>query len=439
MFCKFCGEEIEPQAKECPVCGQKVVGADGWKIAVVILGALILSAVLVVAVLFGTGVLGGKAEKADKPNDKPSVSAGYTNDKQAAKKADVVVATCGDYALTNGELQFHYWAAVMNFLNENYYYLSYMGLDLSQNLADQPCAMDQTKSWEEYFLEQALESWRSYAMLCMRAQEEGYELDAEGKAYLDGLDEEIANEATANQYASVKEMLLEQAGPGATLDGLKGYRSTLYFAMQFFATCYEKFEPTEQEIIAYWEENSAEFADTGITKDSGRYGSVRHILIKPEGGTQDPNTGYMTYTDEEMAAAKARAEEVLDLWKKGDATEQSFVALVSEYTDDPGSMTTGGLYEDIGQNSGYVAPFEAWAIDPARQVGDTGIVEVKEVHYSGYHIMYYAKAGQEFWYKAVSDTLLNDRVTQFITEGLELYPLNTDYEKIVLGSVDLGM
>ena len=45
-----------------------------------------------------------------------------------------------------------------------------------------------------------------------------------------------------------------------------------------------------------------------------------------------------------------------------------------------------GLYSDISADSSYVESFEAWAIDPARTVGETGIVETEY----GYHIMYFS-------------------------------------------------
>lgn len=112
--------------------------------------------------------------------------------------------------------------------------------------------------------------------------------------------------------------------------------------------------------------------------------NVRHILITPEGGTKDDN-GNTTYSDEEMAAAKAEAEALLKQWQEGEATEDSFIALAKEKSDDTGSKDSGGLIEDIHRDSSLVENFRAWAIDSSRKVGDTGIVESSY----GYHIMYY--------------------------------------------------
>ena len=112
--------------------------------------------------------------------------------------------------------------------------------------------------------------------------------------------------------------------------------------------------------------------------------SVRHILIQPEGGSMD-QTGFVTYTEEAWADCLAKAEDVLNQWKTGEATEESFIELVGLYSFDGGSSASGGLYTDVWSGGNYVEPFTTWSIDPSRQTGDTGIVKTDY----GYHIMYF--------------------------------------------------
>ena len=111
--------------------------------------------------------------------------------------------------------------------------------------------------------------------------------------------------------------------------------------------------------------------------------NVRHILVAPEGGTYDSTTGTTTYSDEEMAAAKASAEELYAQWKAGEATEASFAALANEKSAD-GDGTTGGLYENVYPGQ-MVTNFNDWCFQEGRKAGDTGIVESEY----GYHIMFY--------------------------------------------------
>ncbi len=142
--------------------------------------------------------------------------------------------------------------------------------------------------------------------------------------------------------------------------------------------------------------------------------SVRHLLVKFEGGKTD-SSGNKTYTKEEKDKAKAEAERLLEVWKKGKATEETFINMVKEYSDDT-SASTGGLFEGIHTNSSYVDSFKAWSLDTARKAGDTGVI----VSDFGYHVMYYVKDGDltyrdymitedlrtadvEKWYKDIID------------------------------------
>ncbi len=119
----------------------------------------------------------------------------------------------------------------------------------------------------------------------------------------------------------------------------------------------------------------------GVNENLRKLANVRHLLVNYESAT-----GETTYTDEEKAAAYAEAEQILNEWKAGDATEESFAALVTEKTDDTGSAETGGLYMDITPQQGiYVENFTNWSVDPDRKSGD---VEIIETEY-GCHIMYY--------------------------------------------------
>ena len=111
--------------------------------------------------------------------------------------------------------------------------------------------------------------------------------------------------------------------------------------------------------------------------------NVRHILVAFEGGTYDSTTGTTTYSDEEKAAAWEEAEAILNEWKSGDATEDSFAALANEKSADSDG-TDGGLYEDIYPGQ-MVEAFEDWCFG-GHVPGDTGIVETEY----GCHVMYYS-------------------------------------------------
>ena len=113
--------------------------------------------------------------------------------------------------------------------------------------------------------------------------------------------------------------------------------------------------------------------------------NVRHLLVQFEGGTTGTD-GEKTYSETEKATAKTEAERLLQLWKDGEATEESFIALVKEHSDDSGSKEDGGMIEDIHPESSLVENFLNWSIAADRKVGETAVI----VSEYGYHVMYYS-------------------------------------------------
>ncbi len=126
--------------------------------------------------------------------------------------------------------------------------------------------------------------------------------------------------------------------------------------------------------------------------------SFRHILIKAADEDGDDVT-----SAEEIQAAVERAEEIYEEWKAGDATEDSFAELANEYSDDTGSNTTGGLYEDVYKNQ-MVPPVNDWLF-AAAEPGETGVVEYNEGgSYSGGHVLYYVGESDETYADELADT-----------------------------------
>ena len=144
--------------------------------------------------------------------------------------------------------------------------------------------------------------------------------------------------------------------------------------------------------------------------------NVRHILVTPEHNHAEgeEHTEGETASPEELAAAKAEAEEILASWKAGEATEEAFAALANEKSDD-GDGTTGGLYENVYPGQ-MVTAFNDWCFDAARKTGDTGIVETEY----GYHVMYFVGDSQLSYRDHLIETgLRNNDLNTWYTETLE--------------------
>lgn len=141
-------------------------------------------------------------------------------------------------------------------------------------------------------------------------------------------------------------------------------------------------------------------------------GDVRHILVAAE---QDE--GATAPTEEQYEAAKVKAEALLEQWKNGAATEESFAELAKAESADPGSAENGGLYEQVSSASGFIADFANWAVDPARKAGDTGLVKNTGSSTKGWHIMYFVGQNEPVWQLEVESAMANEDVIEWM-DGL---------------------
>lgn len=392
------------------------------KVVLIIVFCAALLGAMVVLVLKGSGMLPEKKEPSDLVENNKIT---YTVDKDTAKEqAENVVASAGAAQLTNGELQIYYWMGIYDFVQKNGYMLSYYGVDFTQPLADQIADPNTGETWQQVMLEYGLTTWHQYNAVVQYAQEHGYELDAEGLAYIADMDGKIQEMLLANNYASVEEMLDTEFGYGATAQGYKNYMISGYTAINYVTWLQKNIDPPQEELTAYYEKNQAAYTQQGVTADAGDVVDVRHILIVPEGGTTEGDK--TVYSDEEWEACRLKAEQLLDKWKSGDATENSFAALANENSADPGSNANGGLYSAV-EAGDMVPEFDSWIFDESRVFGDTGLVKTDY----GYHIMFFVKR-QPLWIYAARSDYQAEKINAIIDEALEMYPLETDYDSIVL-------
>jgi len=395
-----------------------------WQLIAIIAGGVVLLAVLVGAVLYAMGV--ELKDLMPRENDLYFKDSYTAADEDVEKKADTVIATIADKELTVAELQLYYTNDIYSFLNQYYDYIGIFGIDLTLPLDEQVNPMTEGQTWEQYFLNTALTSWQSYALLETLMERDGYVPSEQMQAQLDNMEQSVLSLAQSYGYEDAQTYLEEQMTPGITLEAYLDFNEAYYTGNEYLDQQYAKMYPTVEEIEAYYQENQQTFTDNGVEPGMGLQSAVRHILIQPEGGTTDENNK-VTYSDEEMAAAYAEAERILEEWKAGDATEESFAELANTYSKDGGSNTTGGLYEGINIDASYVEEFRAWAVDANRQVGDTAIVETQ----FGYHIMYFV-SGEDYFTLKVGEQLVAQRIQDMLKEAQEQYPMEVNYKKILL-------
>ena len=362
------------------------------------------------------------------PDDVTCKGSYSVSDDEVIAARDQVVATLGDATLTNEELQVYYWMQFYDVLQMYGNYISAMGLDPMQDL-DTQLSMDGTLTWQQFLLDGALENWRNYQAMALKAEEENVPMQEDFAKFLEEMPEKLLASAQQAGIDSVEEMIQGDMGKGATEQGYQKHMDTYYRGYTYYQHCMNALELTEEQISAYFDEHAEEYAQKGLTKET-KLVDVRHILIEPEGGTTD-ETGRKTFTEEELAASRIPAQEILDRYLAGEQTAEAFGKLAGEYSADPGSAANGGLYQNVYQGQ-MVPGFDAWCFDEARQIGDTGLVESP----FGTHIMYF-EGSRHPWSDAAKQDLMVTEGDQLLKSVVAEYPFSVDYSAIKLGVVDM--
>lgn len=429
-----------PETAETPKTGKVAIAA--------------ICAVAVLAVLFVLVLMGAKKTDVDTPEttesteivqetvvatvpadgnpDDVTCKGTYTGtDTDAQVAADTVVATIGDDQLTNGQLQVYYWGQINSVLGSQtgYMLMAYGYLDYTQSLDTQICIFDESLTWQQYFLERALQSWQADLVLANAAAEGNMELSQEDAQTLSEIAQALEEQAVSSGLADAQALIASVIGSNATVADYTHYCDVNLNANLYYQAQVDALAPTPAELEAYFAENEESYAESGITRD-GNYVDVRHILLTVEGGTTD-DEGNTTYSDEEWETCRGKAQEVLDAWLAGDKTEDSFATLANERSEDPGSNTVGGLYEDVYEGQ-MVQPFNDWCFDESRVYGDYDLVQTSY----GYHVMFFV-GSTPIWQAQAEADWMTQQTNQIIEDLAAANPMTVDYAAITLGNIDL--
>ena len=104
-------------------------------------------------------------------------------------------------------------------------------------------------------------------------------------------------------------------------------------------------------------------------------------------------------------------EEILEEWKNGAATEDSFAELCKKYTQDTSAVENGGLFEQVTK-TGMTEELSNWIFDNSRQAGDTVAITVSDTTY----VLYYIGQDQPEWKINIKNTLVSDTMSQHMQD-----------------------
>ncbi|MCQ2421334.1 MAG: hypothetical protein MJ118_09375, partial [Clostridia bacterium] len=243
MICKYCGEELEEGAVCCPTCGaaQEEISAEataeeaaeeeavvaeetaaeenersetdaaeemteepeaqeksakkrasGWILGCVIAALL----ALIFIAIFKISAAKIQQAPAEEPAQQtqsdaegttvPADSISYTvaAEELTDEVLDKVVASCAGRQLTNRELGVFYWQQYYSFANQYGQYLSYL---MDPNVGFDQQMYDEEKTWQQVFLETAVNQFAGLSAICREAEDAGFRLSDENQSYIDGI------------------------------------------------------------------------------------------------------------------------------------------------------------------------------------------------------------------------------------------------------------
>ena len=233
---------------------------------------------------------------------------------------------------------------------------------------------------------------------------------------VDGTDEETFSAYIADSFDGAEAIVTTL--PGSSL-------SETYSAFLLDA------DRTSGDVTVAEAEDGSTYIVMFLDRDANDYKmpGFRHILIQAE-----DTDGDGTISDEEIAAAADEAQSIYDEWQAGEATEDSFAALANERSDDGGSNTTGGLYEDVAKGQ-MVDPINEWLFEKGRKVGDTAVVSFDGQDigsYTGTHVLYYTGKSDLTYAQSIADSeMRSDAYSSWMEEHMTGYEPVTSHQSMV--------
>ena len=317
-----------------------------------------------------------------------------------------------------------------NFMSQYGAYASYFGLDINQSLDTQVCGiLEEGWTWQQYFLQAALNTWHNYRAMAAEADANGYELTDAQKDAIENAAVQLDEAATANGFESGIAMVHTSLGAAAEIEDYVYFMEMYYKANGYYNQLASQIHPTDQDLEDFFEAHADGYKASGITKDTKSV-NVRHVLIYPE-GADGTNIFTEEFSEEAWAAGEETAKAILEEFLAGEQTEEAFAALAGEHSQDPGSNQNGGLYEGVKEGE-MVTAFNDWCFDPERQVGDTGIVKTEY----GYHVMYFS-GSELLWKQYVESDFVTENANTQANEIAAKHPFAAQYENILLAQAEL--
>ncbi|MGN0377646.1 MAG: hypothetical protein ACI4ED_08425 [Suilimivivens sp.] len=320
----------------------------------------------------------------------------------------------GDRNVSQLEFDYYYNAVVNNYISSYGSLLPYMGLDTSQDFADQIYDEENNLSWKDMFDQMAVQQMTQVFALIADAKANDFEYD-DTQEY----EERVSSfsEAATSAGGTEAEYYKNAFGQYATKSNVASFIKEGMLASAYYNHLTENNAPSAEEIESYYQENPQNY-------DKVDYRSFVFTADVAEDASEDD-------INKAMSELKEKADAFKDARVSGSDFEELCVENASE--DDKAN------YEDAeteyclseGMYRSYTpSAISSWLYDDARKESDIEVIEDTDNH------RYYVVEFVSRYYDAeesdaeISDILASDKTTEYISGLMENYQVTDTKGKL---------
>ena len=346
-----------------------------------------------------------------------AVAAGALGSSRQVKDPEMaqVVMRLEDRALTNQDLAYYFWT--------EYYYALGSGAAIDTAVALDAQQYDQTRTWEQYLLENVEQTMVQTLTLAEQAEAAQFQLPASQQAELEQLPEILEQSAISYGYtdetgaAEIETYLSQSYGAGVDEASFVQFMEDSYLAAAYAEALYDQATFSDDEVASYYEAFADDYMLQGVLQTEDRAVQIRDILIVPQSTQQ-----------EDWDAARQTADQLLQIWQQEGATEEVFASLAMANSMDSANALSGGLRAFLNQE-GVDTAIAGWSFDPSRAPGDTTVLQAAD----GYHVLYFCSISDHpYWYERALDDLRYESYVSTLRQLMEQAEYTFYPQRVVL-------
>ena len=299
---------------------------------------------------------------------------------KAPKLEKTVSGTSEKYEIDNAMMAYFMYGQYKSYVQNNYYYLSYLELDTSKSLKSQSPAGSKDTTWFAFFMNVAKNQVNELVALASAAQEKGLKLEEKELKEIDDTMKSIKEAAATNGFASVNKYLASYYVTGVTESAVRKCMELQYLASKYYTELTDSYTYTDAQIEKYADDNPDKFLKFDYI----------YYTFKSDAKSDATDAEKKKALEE----AKAKADEL-----KGKITDaKSFLELITEMEkakDDELDKDEKDYTEYyIKEGAAYTKDdgLTNWVDEEDRKDGDISIFETKDGDtVTGYSVYYLTK------------------------------------------------